>query len=136
MMPAPLMSILRSSICQTAVQRRRYARSEVASHAGGAEKYDLRFFRFDQSAHDRRVGQRAERIENSIIGNPYRVGSVFRQLLAEALYMVADDHGFQFHMQRIGQFPTFGQQFEAHIGDLAAFELDIYKYVVHLLRAD
>ncbi len=82
------------------------------------------------------MGQCTEWCENGIVGNPYRIGPIFRQLLAETLNFVTNDDGFEFHFQRIGQFAALGQQFETHVGDLVAFEFDIYKYIVHLLRAD
>ena len=46
---------------KTAVQGRRYAGCEVAAHGRGAEQRDLGLLLPDQTAQDRRVGQRAER---------------------------------------------------------------------------
>ena len=60
----------------------------------------------------------------------------FASSLPRPLDFVTNDDGFEFHFQRIGQFAALGQQFETHVGDLVAFEFDIYKYIVHLLRAD
>ena len=42
--------------------------------------------------------------------------------------------GFELHAERRGQFAAFGQQFETHVGDLAALHLDIYEYIVHLKK--
>jgi len=34
----------------------------------------------------------------------------------------------------VASFAAFGQQFETHVGDLAALHLDIYEYIVHLKK--
>ena len=81
------------------------------------------------------MGQRAERCEDLVVGDPHRVGAVFGEFGLDAGEVLAQHHGFEFHTQRIGQFAAFGQQFEAHLGNLAALVLDIYEYVVHLLLA-
>ena len=78
------------------------------------------------------MGQRAERREEFVIGNPDRIGSVFGQLGSDVRKFVAQHDGLEFHPEAGGQFTTLGQQFEAHVGDLAALRLDIYEYVVHL----
>ena len=117
---------------QTAVQRRRDTRCEVPAHGRSAEQRDLGLLLFDQAAHHGRVGQRAERLEELVIGHPHRVSAVLGQFLFQTGEVVSQRHGFDFHAERRGQFAALGQQFETHVGDLAALHLDIYKYVVHL----
>ena len=121
---------------KTAVEGRRYARGEVAAVAGRAEQRDLGVLLFDQAAHDGRMGQRAERCEDLVVGDPDGVGAVFGQFGLDTCKMLAQHYGFELHTQRRGQFAAFGQQFETHVGDLAALVLDIYEYIVHglLLR--
>ena len=68
---------------QTAVQRRRYARCEVAAHGRSAEERDLGLLLLDQPAHHGRMGQRAEWIEDPVIGHPHRIGTVFCQFLLD-----------------------------------------------------
>ena len=117
---------------EAAVQRRRNARREVAAHGCRAEQRDLGLFLLDQPAHHGRVGQRAEGIENLVVGHPHRVGAVAGQLLFDTVERLAQRHGFGLHTERGGQLAAFGQQFETHVGDPAALHLDIYEYVVHL----
>ena len=117
---------------QAAVQRRRYAGCEVAAHGRSAEECDLGFLLFDQPAQHGRMGQRAERGEEFVIGGPHRVGAVFGQLGGDTRQFVTQHDGFEFHPEAVGQLAALGQQFEAHIGDLAALHLDVYEYIVHL----
>ena len=116
---------LRAVGCQTAVQRRRHARREITAHGRRTEQGDLRLLLPDQAAQHRRMGQRAERREDLVVGHPDRVGAVFGQLLLDA------GDAFELDAQLVGQLPALGQQFQAHVGDRAVFELDIDKYVVH-----
>ena len=116
---------------QTAVQRRRHARREVAAHGRGTEERDLRLLLPDQPAHHGRMRQRAERREDRVVGHPHGVGAVLRQLLFDAGDIVPQQHGFEFDTQFIGQLAAFGQQFQAHVGDRAVLELDIDEYIVH-----
>ena len=67
---------------KAAVKRRRHARREIAAVARRAEQHDLGFLLLDQAAHDGRMGQRAERCEHLVVGDPYGIGAVFGQLLA------------------------------------------------------
>ena len=78
------------------------------------------------------MGQRAEGLEDLVVGHPHRIGSIFGQLLLQTGHVVTQHDGFELHAQRRGQFAALGQQFETHVGDLAALHLDIYEYVVHL----
>ena len=121
---------------QTAVQRRRHARGEVAADARGAEEHNLGFLLLNQAAHDGRVGQRAERGQLLVVGHPYGVGAIAGQLLLHAGKILADNDRLELHAERRGQLAAFGQQFEAHVGDDAALGLDIYEYVVHLFFPD
>ena len=116
---------------QTAVQRRRHARREITAHGRRTEQGDLRLLLPDQAAQHRRMGQRAERREDLVVGHPDRVGAVFGQLLLDAGDAVPQHYGFELDAQLVGQLPALGQQFQAHVGDRAVFELDIDKYVVH-----
>ncbi len=118
---------------KAAVERRRHARREIAAVARRAEQHDLGFLLLDQAAHDGRMGQRTERCEHLVVGDPYGIGAVFGELMLDAGEVLAQHHGFEFHAQRRGQFAALGHQFEAHLGGLAALVLDIYEYVVHLL---
>ena len=77
------------------------------------------------------MGQRAERREDLVVGHPDRVGAVAAQLLGDTLDLVAQQKAVQLLAQLVGQLPALGQQFQAHVGDRAVFELDIDKYVVH-----
>lgn len=118
---------------QAAVEGRRHARREVASHGRGAEQDDLGLFLPDQAAQHGRVGQRAERSEGGVVGDPHRVRAVFGQLLLDSGHLLAQHDGFEFHPERAGQFAPFGQKFEAHVRDGPVLHFDIYEYVVHLL---
>ena len=81
------------------------------------------------------MGQRAEWIEDPVIGHPHRIGTVFCQFLLDTREVVAQDDGLGLHTEPCGQLAALGQQFETHVGDLAALHLDIYEYVVHLQSA-
>ena len=116
---------------QAAVQRRRHARREIAADGRSAEKRDLRLLLSDQTAHHRRMGQRAERRENRVVGHPDGIGPVLRKFLFNTGDMVPQHYRLEFDAQFIGQFAAFGQKFQAYVGNRTVFELDIDKYIIH-----
>ena len=81
------------------------------------------------------MGQRAERREGLVVGDPDGVGTVLGQLLLDAGEALAQDDGVETDAQRRSQLAALGQQFEAHVGNLALLDLDIDEYVVHVKNA-
>ena len=117
---------------QTAVQGRRNARSEVAAHNIGTHQANLRLFLLKQvhqhcSMRLRGVGSKALSIEN--VQLIHAVGENLALHLSRDT--AAGSHGFQLHTQRVGQLAAFSEQFLAYFGNLSAFKLTIYKYVIH-----
>lgn len=94
---------------QAAVQRRRYARAEVASDRRGAEQRDLRLLFLENPADDRRMRQRAVRGEAFAVGNVYPVGAVFGQFFFNSGEVVSQRQRFEFAPERVGQHAAFGQ---------------------------
>ncbi len=113
------------------MQGGRHAGREVAADAGGAEKDDLGLLLLDEPAQNGRMGQRAERSESLVVGDPHGVGAVLGELLFDACELLAEHHGVEPDAQGRGQLAALGQQFETYVGDLALLDLDIDEYVVH-----
>ncbi len=78
------------------------------------------------------MGQRAERREHLVVGDPHRIGSVLGQLLLDTRQTDAHSHRFELHAEAVGQFAALGKQFQTHVGNRAVFEFYIYKYIIHL----
>ena len=117
---------------QTAEQRRRYARGEIAADGGRTEKGDLGLLLLDQTAHHSRMGQRAERSELLVVGRPHGIGAVFGQLLGDIAQIMTQYDGFELHAERRGQLTAFGQQLQTHVRRYSVFEFYIYKYIIHI----
>ena len=94
---------------QTAVQRRRNSRTEVAAHWRGSEQRDLGLFLLENAADDRSVRQRAVGRETLAVGYVHDIGAVLGQLLFDAGESLSERERLELAAQRIGQRAALGQ---------------------------
>ena len=69
--------------------------------------------------------------ETLAVGYVHDIGAVLGQLLFDAGESLSERERLELAAQRIGQRAALGQQFERHVGHLAALYLTINEYVVH-----
>ena len=78
------------------------------------------------------MGQCTVRLQFPVVRHPKGVGTIHAYGFVQTGEVMTYSKGFEFAAEAIGKFTSLGKQFEADIGDLAAFRLYIYEYVVHL----
>ena len=69
-------------------------------------------------------------IQTGIFYLVHHIGSVGEELILDAVELVADDEGLEFHAELVGQLTALGEQFQAHIRHLAFIVFAIDDYVV------
>ena len=117
---------------QSAGERRRHARTEVATDDGGTHQTNLRLLLLEEVDED--VGVRCRRIgeESLAVEDEEFVNAVGQYLLFHLpLDARTGHHGMQFDTQLIGQLASFGEQLLRHFGHHGALHFDIYKNVLH-----
>ena len=75
--------------------------------------------------------QRGVGIEPFVVGYIYGVDSIREDLFLYAFELAAYDKGFELAVEAGSQRTTFGEQFEADIGDDAVFYFAIYNEIIH-----
>ena len=118
--------------CQTAGQGRRYTRTQVATYHSGTHQGYLWLLLLEQIHQDigmrnRGVREQAWSIEHKQLVHAVRQNLVFHL----AFYFCACHDGMQLNVQLIGELATLGQQLLRYFGYGCAFNLTIYKYIVH-----
>ena len=119
---------------EAAGEARGDARTEVAADDRGAHQADLRLLLLEEVHHDVGVGSRGVGEELGGIEDEEFVDAVRQHLLLDfALDAGADGDGVQLHAEFIRQLAALGEKFLRDFAHFGAFNLNIYKNVVHIL---
>ena len=112
---------------QTAEERRRHARAQVAAYDGGAHQAYLRLLGLEEVDQHGGVRQRCVGIEPRSVKDVNHVHTIGEHLLFDSLQVAACHYGFELAAETVGQRATLGEQFEADVGHGALFQFAIYK---------
>ena len=123
---------LRTVGCKTAGERRRNARTEVATDNSSTHERYLRLLLLEEVHKDVGVRSRCVREEALSVEDEELVDAVRQNLIFHlALDASAGNYGVKVYAELIGELASFGEKFLRHFLNLSAFYLAIYKYVVH-----
>ena len=116
---------------QTAEQRRRYARTKVATNRSCTKKCDLWLFFFEEVNNYACMRESCVIFQSWVFGNSQTINAVREYLLAYSVETITDGNSLQLTTQFISQSATFSQKFKTDLSHLTIFYFEIYKYVLH-----
>ena len=118
--------------CKTAGERRRNARTEVATYNCSTHKRYLRLLLLEEVHKDVGMRSRCVREEALSVEDEELVNAVRQNLIFHlALNTSTRNHSVQLYAELVGELAALGEKFLRHFLNLSAFYLAIYKYVVH-----
>ena len=103
---------------------RGHARGQFAALHGSAEHEDVRAVFADEVDDDLGERQDGERLQARVFCEEDVVAAVLEERGAAVFHAVSEEERLDLDAEPVGEFTAFADEFQAHVGDLAAFLFD------------